>query len=295
MAKSSDQRLPRRPWGGALTAALGVLVADAARAGRTTARWWALALSRLQRLARSVGGGRREAAIMAGAYGLYTLVRGLWGGTLEEGRRNAVALVDLERSLGIQVEPAMQRFFVDHHLGMPFWSALYVVSQVVALPLTLILVFRYRRRAYAALRDMALMAWCAGLVWYALQPVAPPRLLEGGLTDTVSAQTPVQLDSDLIRAFYNPVAAMPSLHVGLAPVVGWALWRLTPWFWTRALGIAYPVLIATSIVVTGNHYVLDIAGGLAVVLPAAALSAWLVHGGARGEDIRPADRGGAAP
>jgi membrane-associated phospholipid phosphatase len=37
------------------------------------------------------------------------------------------------------------------------------------------------------------------------------------------------------------------------------------------------VLVSVSIVVTGNHYLLDIAGGLAVVLPAAAISAWLVR------------------
>ena len=61
------------------------------------------------------------------------------------------------------------------------------------------------------------------------------------------------------------------------PVVAWALIRLTPWMWTRALGWIYPVLIAVDIVVTGNHYVLDIAGGLAVVLPAAALAAWIVR------------------
>ena len=93
----------------------------------------------------------------------------------------------------------------------------------------------------------------------------------------MSQQTFFDLDSDFIRAFYNPVAAMPSLHVGMAPVVAWALIRLTPWMWTRALGWIYPVLIAVDIVVTGNHYVLDIAGGLAVVLPAAALAAWIVR------------------
>ena len=43
------------------------------------------------------------------------------------------------------------------------------------------------------------------------------------------------------------------------------------------LGVAYPFLVAVSIVVTGNHFILDIVGGLAVVLPAAAISAWLVR------------------
>ena len=70
--------------------------------------------------------------IAAVAYGLYSLVKGVWGGSLEEGRRAAASLIDLEKSLGIYVEPDLQRFFVDHHLGMPFWNAFYVVSQVVS-------------------------------------------------------------------------------------------------------------------------------------------------------------------
>ncbi|HSJ73500.1 MAG TPA: phosphatase PAP2 family protein [Miltoncostaeaceae bacterium] len=258
---------------------------------RWTARvWWAwvasaraegarlaTAVRGVRRLAASVGSGWREALIMLAAYGVYSLVKGVWGGSLEEGRRAAASLIDLERSLGIYVEPDLQRFFVDNHLGMPFWNAFYVVSQVVVLPLTLFLVYRYARGSYAFVRNMALISWTAGVIWYALQPVAPPRLLESGFTDTVSSQTFFQLDSDFIRAFYNPVAAMPSLHVGMAPVVAWALIKLTPWVWTKALGVAYPLLVATSIVVTGNHFILDIAGGLAVVLPAAAISAWLVR------------------
>jgi membrane-associated phospholipid phosphatase len=252
--------------------------------------WWAWVAStradasriaaggrRARRIAASVGSGWREALIALAAYGLYSLVKGVWGGSLEEGRRAAASLIDLEKSLGIYVEPDLQRFFVDNHLGMPFWNAFYVVSQVVVLPLTLFLVYRYARGSYAFLRNMAILSWTAGVIWYALQPVAPPRLLASGFTDTVSSQTFFQLDSEFIRAFYNPVAAMPSLHVGMAPVVAWALIKLTPWVWSKALGVAYPLLVATSIVVTGNHFILDIAGGLAVVLPAAALSAWLVH------------------
>ena len=111
-------------------------------------------------------------------------------------------------------------------------------------------------------------------MWYALQPTAPPRLA-GAAADTVTQQTFFDLQHPFIQAFYNPVAAMPSLHVGLAPVVAWALWRLTTHWPTRALGLAYPLLVATSIVVTGNHYLLDIAGGLVVVLPAAALARYL--------------------
>lgn len=274
MAQEPDERLdspgPRRRGRaaapGAWRSALGAGLSRAAALVR-----------RGRRAARTVGSGRRELAIALSAYALYSLVRGLWGGSLEEGRRAAVSLIRLERSLGIYVEGDLQRFFVRHDLGMPFWNSFYVISQVVVLPLTLFLVYRYHRRAYAFVRNMALLSWTAGVVWYALQPVAPPRLLASGFTDTVSRQTFFELDSDFVRAFYNPVAAMPSLHVGMAPVVAWALVCLTPWWWTRVLGVLYPVIVTVAVVVTGNHYLLDVAGGLAVVLPAAAISWWLVR------------------
>ena len=178
---------------------------------------WAGVLALLQTarsVAASTGSGLREAAIMAGAYGLYSLVKGLFGGSLEEGRNNALWVIDSEKTLDIYVEPDLQHFFVSNSLGMPFWNALYVVSQVIVLPLTLFLVYRYRRGSYAFVRNMAVISWTAGVVWYALQPVAPPRLLASGFTDTVSQQTFFDLDSEFVRAFYNPVAAMPSLHVG---------------------------------------------------------------------------------
>jgi hypothetical protein len=240
-----------------------------ARLGAALARDWG---QQVRRAANTLGSGRRELVVMLLAYGAYTLVKGVAGGSLAVGTLNAERIVDLERRLGIYIEPGMQRYFIEHSLAMPFWNALYVASQVIVLPLTFILVYRFARRAYPFLRNMFFIAWTAGLVWYALQPVAPPRLAGIGFTDTVSTHTFFDLDSELVRAFYNPVAAMPSLHVGVAPIVGWALWRLTPWIWTRALGVAYPLLVATAVVVTGNHFVLDVAGGLIVVLPAAVIA-----------------------
>lgn len=241
----------------------------------------------VRRIARSLGSGRREAVIALIAYGAYNVVRGVFGGTLAEGRDNAADVIALEERLGIFVEADLQRFFDDNHLAMPFWNLFYPISQVIVLPTTMILVYRYRRAAYPFLRNLAFLSWSAALVWYALQPVAPPRLA-GVAADTVSSQTFVDLEHPLIQALYNPVAAMPSLHVGLAPVVAWALWHLTRPWWSRALGLAYPFLVATSIVVTGNHYLLDIAGGLAVVLPAAGIAWWLSTPPTRSAALEPA-------
>jgi hypothetical protein len=230
------------------------------------------AYSALQRVARSCGGGRRELAIGLAAYGVYALVKGVFRGTLEEGIVNGRGVIDAERDLGILVEGDVQRFFVDNGLGMPFWNWFYLASQIVVLPATLFLVFIFARHAYPLIRNLAILSWSAGVVWYALQPVAPPRHADIGIVDTISTQTFFDLDSGFARVFYNPVAAMPSLHVGMAPVAAWALWRLTPRLATRALGLLYPFVVGLTVVVTGNHYLLDIAGGLAVVLPAAAVA-----------------------
>ena len=259
-------------WGRALASPEAGALWERLQVARPAARrLWAWVV-RARVAAASASSWRRELGLMAGAYGAYVLIRGIWGGSLAVGRENAAQIISLEHDLGIDIEPTLQRFFLDHGLGMPFWNVLYVGSQVLVLPLTLFLVFRFARAAYPFARNLVLLSWTGGVIWYALQPVAPPRLTGLGYVDTVSAQTFVHLDSWFVQLFYNPIAAMPSLHVGMAPVVGWALWRLTKHVWTRAIGLAYPVLVTVAVVVTGNHFLLDVAGGLVVVLPAAAIS-----------------------
>jgi membrane-associated phospholipid phosphatase len=213
---------------------------------------------------------------MACAYGVYNAVRAATRGDLETGLRQARKVIRLERKLRIDIEGAAQRFVDEHKLGMRFWGITYVASQVVALPLSIFLVYQFRRPAYPFVRNVSLFAWAGGLVWYAAQPVAPPRLVpreDGGLPDSVSEKTPIDLDSGFIRAFYNPIAAMPSLHVGMAPIVGGAFGMLLPRHLGRLVAVGYPLLITISVIVTGNHYVLDVVGGLAVVGPAAVIAA----------------------
>ena len=160
-------------------------------------------LESVRRTARSLGSGRRELAIALIAYGLYSLVRGLFGGEMTKAQENAADLIDLEQRLGIYVERDIQNFFVDHHLAMPFWNFFYPASQVVVLPLTLFLVYRYRRSAYPFIRNLAILSWCGGLVWYALQPTAPPRLA-GAATDTVTQQTFFDLASPVHPGLLQP-------------------------------------------------------------------------------------------
>jgi hypothetical protein len=73
-----------------------------------------------------------------------------------------------------------------------------------------------------------------------------PRLAGIGFDDTVSAHTGLNLSSDLLGAFYNPYAAVPSLHFGYALLVGVALAVLAERRWVRVLGAVYPVSCSST-------------------------------------------------
>ena len=62
------------------------------------------------------------------------------------------------------------------------------------------------------------------------------------------------------------MAAIPSVHAGWAAAVGWGIWRYTTHWLPRAFAVAYPVAVFLTIIVTGNHFVLDAVAGVAVLV-----------------------------
>jgi membrane-associated phospholipid phosphatase len=64
--------------------------------------------------------------------------------------------------------------------------------------------------------------------------------------------------------FYNPLAAVPSLHCGFAFAIGIALAAAARRPWTKTLALAWGPIVSLAVVATGNHYLFDIAAGLLV-------------------------------
>ena len=220
-----------------------------------------------------------ELAMAVGGLAAYHLVRARHLADRELAIANARRIADAERRAGLLVEPDVQRLMVRGPVTRTLLAAAYVTSQVVALPLALRTAFHRGYPAYPALRTMALISWAAGVAWYARRPVAPPRMLrEMAVSDTVSEGF-LPMDSRFIRAFYNPYAAMPSLHVGMAPVVSWTIWASATHPLVRAGAVAYPPAVAATVVATGQHFIADIAGGIAVVLPAWAIARRITRAG----------------
>jgi membrane-associated phospholipid phosphatase len=117
------------------------------------------------------------------------------------------------------------------------------------------------------------------LVAFWLYPLMPPRLMPGSYDFVDGAaryfnfgpQVKVRLGADgqptaaAVAQFGNLFAAMPSLHIGWSTWSVLAMWPLVRRRWAKVLLALYPVSIAFCIVVTANHWILDAAGGLAVL------------------------------
>jgi membrane-associated phospholipid phosphatase len=215
-------------------------------------------------------GWRRQLALFGAAYVVYNLARWVFAGELAPAREHARWIVDLERDAGVAIEGSVQRG-LDSGVASSLLSNVYLAAQFVVVPGALIWFYRRRPEVYRSLRNTLLATWLIAVPIFALYPVAPPRLADMGIADTVSQQAGVEL-TGRSTIFYNQLAAVPSLHVGFAVAVGVAFAVALRWRWAKALALLWGPLVSLSVVATGNHYLFDIAAGL--VVTAAGFAAW---------------------
>ena len=166
----------------------------------------------------------------------------------------------------------LQERLVD---GAAHWydaaAALVYVTHFVSLPLvTAVVWFRLRDR-FPGWVAAVLAFTTLGVGGYVVYPAAPPWLAsdmgEIGSVDRVSNLgwdylhlDPVGSLSALGQAGSNPVAAMPSLHAGTALLVALFLWPAVNTR-SRAALLVYVMLMAVTLVYTGEHYVVDVVAG----------------------------------
>jgi membrane-associated phospholipid phosphatase len=214
------------------------------------------------RLYTTTAGWRAELSLFLAVYVVYNLARWLFVGDLDAARDHARWIVELEQSAGLALERSVQDGF-DTSAAARLLSYVYLAAQFVVLPGALIWLYRRAPCDYRRLRNTVVATWLIAVPIFALFPVAPPRLADMGFVDTVSQQPGVGL-TGRSTILYNPLAAVPSLHVGFAAAVGLTLTLALRRRWTKALALTWPALVALSVIATGNHYVFDIAVGLAV-------------------------------
>jgi ABC-type dipeptide/oligopeptide/nickel transport system permease subunit len=82
--------------------------------------------------------------------------------------------------------------------------------------------------------------------------------------DTIADVSGIDLDSGVVSRLYDPLAAMPSIHVAYAVVTATGIAGTSRSRALRGLAPAYPPLVALIVFVTANHYVLDAVAGAAL-------------------------------
>jgi PAP2 superfamily len=210
------------------------------------------------------GRARTQLGLFLGAYLVYTAGRWLTVSDLAPATDHAEWIMSTERDLGLAVEDSVQEA-LDGGAFMWLLSQLYMAAQFVVVPGALLWLYKRWPAIYRPLRDTVLATWMLAIPIYAAFPVAPPRLADPDMVDTVSSQAPVQL-SGRSTMFYNELAAVPSLHCGFAVAVGLALAAAAQRRSTRLLALAWGPIVCLTVVATGNHYVFDIAAGLGVTV-----------------------------
>jgi hypothetical protein len=214
--------------------------------------------------------GLHELAVVVAAFVGYFGVRGLTESSYDRALANAESIVRLEDSLGLYVEPQLQQLVVgsDWLVTLANWVYIYGHWPVIFATLTWLLL--RHRDAYYVVRNAMIVSGLIGLVIFVVFPLAPPRLADLGLVDTVTEQS---RGYRVLQppAFVNQYAAMPSLHLGWDLLIGLALvWHARSAL-LRAIGAVMPFAMFAAIVLTANHYWIDgVVGGVV------AMTGWTV-------------------
>jgi membrane-associated phospholipid phosphatase len=215
----------------------------------------------------------RQVGMFLGAYLLYELVRGLVGVAGYKPFGDATRIINFERTLHVFVEPNIEAWVGSHThwlLDVADWTYLNAHFALTAGALTFI--YLRRNDSFYFVRNMFMIAMAIALVGYAVFPTAPPRLMpQWGFTDAIQQFTGITIENGPSGALLNAYAAVPSMHVCFALMIGWPMSRLVRRRLFKGLWLVYPVFITFVVVATGNHYLTDVfLGGLTAAVAAMA-------------------------
>jgi hypothetical protein len=202
------------------------------------------------------------------AYYLYRLVRGIVDGQVAVSFAHARGIVSFERSLGLFFEPGLQRTAIDHmHWLVDVTNWCYVNMHLFGTSAFILWLYFRRNDAFYFVRNMFMVAMGLALIGYVIFPTAPPRFLpEWGFTDTVSTFVGNSA-ANTASVLYNPYAAIPSMHVAFALLLGFSAAKLVKWRVLKVVFYAYPVWVAFVTMMTANHFWTDaVLGALTAAL-----------------------------
>lgn len=206
-----------------------------------------------------------DLAVFIPLFIVYFFGRGLPQDRIDLSTRNAFHIIDIEQSLGVFWEPAWQQAAIDNERLVSLANFTYLNLHM---PLLVVLGFAFflaDARKHRLIRNTILLSAFLAVPIYLVFPVTPPRLMGSagyplGIFDTI----PESVRSKP-GAMANWYAAVPSYHFGwisLAVAGVWWTWKIPI---VRIAALLFAGLMWWAIVVTGNHYFLDMLIGASMV------------------------------
>ena len=206
----------------------------------------------------------KEITLLVVCYIIYLFTKDLF---LDESTalQNSLHILDIERSLGILFEPSIQAWLlVNSPLLLTICNWLYIITYwPVILGLSLLLYLR-NRDSYYRCRNIILVNLFMALIIFVLVPVSPPFRSVPNVIDSIQTLGPTFYGGPEMSVIYNTNAALPSLHFSWTLIFGIFFFPKVSRLLRVVVGV-YPVLTLYVIVVTGNHFIVDVVlGGILV-------------------------------
>lgn len=217
------------------------------------------------------------------------------GLTPRDGARNIIGAplhtvfpIDVDRTLFGGTLPTQWMQAHLHDFAHPAWYtvlfSLSYFSHFLVTPIVAVVLWIWSRERFRAWVYCVLGLSIIGLAGYFVFPMTPPWLasqqgyIQGAPIGRYAGEGFDLLDLHPFanalafgQAQSNLVAAMPSLHEGFAVLTAGFFLFGARW-WVKCLLVCYPLLMAVTLVYSGEHYVIDeMAGALCAI---AVLATW---------------------
>jgi hypothetical protein len=226
--------------------------------------------------ARPVGAFAREFVVVMLLLALWQRIGGYVHSRVAGAQRHGTRIYELERAWGIPDELSLQQALLPYPDLVRGANIYYAYAHLNGMAIFLVWLWWRHRSSFPQVRNVVVFSTLACLLTQSI-PVAPPRLLpELGFVDT-ALQFGQSVYGPYGSGIANQLAAMPSVHVSWAAIVGWYVWRngAAPW---RVIGPVHMALTFYCVVVTANHWWLDGFVAIAYVVLAVPPARWFHRG-----------------
>lgn len=192
-----------------------------------------------------------ETGVVLGGLALYQVARKAIVAPRDVAEANAHRVLEVERPLRFMSEARTQDFLVPSKAAMELFNGYYFYGFLALIASVLVWLYFEHRPHFQIFRNALGLSAFLALITIIAFPVAPPRMVaEAGVLDTfVYLGKPME--------FANEFAAVPSLHVGWTALAGYMVGRTIRGPWGLLLCVVPGILMALTVVATGNHYWFD--------------------------------------